>query len=132
MINQKMQDLMVNMDIDVFKVPCELVDLRFTSKKGRQHTVERHYLKDGVISGPMRTQRGVKDVNAALDNGEGCKVVGTFYLHFLANEFHIQFGNPRLMIQIMKLRKGNLLMDLSHKINHLSFGPDHEISRLSS
>ena len=37
--NLYMPDLPIYMDISVFNVPCEIVDLRFTSKKGKDHTV---------------------------------------------------------------------------------------------
>jgi hypothetical protein len=40
--NLHMQDLQVNVDVGVFNVPCEIVDLRFTSKKGKPHTVTRY------------------------------------------------------------------------------------------
>lgn len=126
-----MQDLMVTLDIDIFNVPCELIDLRFTSKKGRTHTVERYFLKKGVSYGIMKVQRGVKDVANALRNDEGCKIKGTFYLHFLSNKFIIGFGNTPLLLQIAAEMQDKFVMDLSHRINHLSFGPDSQIDSLS-
>lgn len=126
-----MQDLMVTMDIDVFNVPCELVDLRFTSKKGRTHTVERYFLKNGISAGVMTTQRGVTEVADAMKQLEGCKIKGTFYLHFLSNQFIVGFGNAGLLSEVSRQLQKDFVMDLSHRINHLSFGPDNEIDRLS-
>lgn len=121
---------MVNLDVDVFKVPCELVDLRFTSKKGRSHTVERYFLTKGV-STKMNTQRGVAEVSNAMLRGEGCKIKGSFYMHFLSNQFHIGFGNLGMLSQVSHQNKNDFVMDLSHRVNHLSFGPDWEADRLS-
>jgi hypothetical protein len=134
-----MNDLMVTLDIDVFNVPCELIDLRFTSKKGRTHSVERYYLKrESEVTGNRRAasrekmvnQRGVAEVSKAMTQREGCKIMGTFYLHFLSNHFYIGFGNHQLLAQVARKNKKDFIMDLSHRINHLSFGPDDQIYSL--
>jgi hypothetical protein len=42
--NLDMKDLLVSMDIDMLHIPCEIVDLRFTSKRGAGHTIQRYIL----------------------------------------------------------------------------------------
>jgi Endoplasmic Reticulum-Golgi Intermediate Compartment (ERGIC) len=37
--NLHLSDLQVKMDITLLNVPCDIVDLRFTSKKGKDHSV---------------------------------------------------------------------------------------------
>ena len=133
--NLHMQDLQVDIDISVFNVPCEIVDLRFTSKKGKQHTVTRWEEDENTLRLPFGKrgtlfQQGAsaEEVATKVNNGLGCRVVGTFYMHFLANHFHVTFGNPQLLTQvnrIMKKTKTDFVMDLSHKVHHVSFGASH-------
>ena len=126
-----MNDLMVTIDVDALKVPCELIDLRFTSKKGRQHTVSRYFLPadaaPGVNPTEMTSPRGIQEVAEAMAKGEGCKIRGVFYMHFLSNHFYIGFGNHQMLAQVARINKNKFIMDLSHKVNHLSFGPDNEV-----
>jgi Endoplasmic Reticulum-Golgi Intermediate Compartment (ERGIC)/Endoplasmic reticulum vesicle transporter len=42
----RMTDVEVNMDIDLIHIPCEMVDLRFTSKQGATHTIDRYHLSN--------------------------------------------------------------------------------------
>ena len=126
-----MKDLQVRADIDILKVPCDLVDVRFTSMKGRQHTITRQTIKPNGRIRNMVSNRKPEDIIKALESGEGCKVSGNFFVHFLSNSFYIGYGNPFLLTQLMMEMK-HFKYDLSHRINHLSFGSDSEHKSLAA
>lgn len=118
----KMQDLQVNIDIDLLRVPCDIADIRFISRKGREHTIERlRIMKDGGLKPLDQEQRTLEDVQDAMKNGEGCKIRGTFYKHFVVNAFYITFGNPQILA-LMMMQNPGFRFDLSHKINSLYLG----------
>jgi hypothetical protein len=59
----------------------------------------------------------------------GCRVKGTFYMHFLSNHFHIGFGNHQMLRKVanhIKKNKGRLVMDLSHIVHEMTFGSKHQ------
>ena len=125
--NLRMNDLQVYIDVDILKVPCEFVDLKFTAKKGRQHSVRRiHLFKDrreGHLT-EMTELREAKDLIGPLKSGsDGCKVEGIFYMHFLSNLFNIEYGNHHLLAKTIKQAGGNIVLDLSHRVVSLKFGP---------
>lgn len=130
--NLHMQDLQVNLDIGVYNVPCEIVDLKFTSKKGKPHTVHRfdetkEQLRAAFSNAGTEYVAGAtpEEVAKKIENGVGCRIRGTFYMHFLANHFTVGYGNHMLLskvARIMKIEKHDFVMDLSHKITEVTFG----------
>lgn len=115
-----MQDLKVYIDIDLEKLPCELVDMRFVARKGREHSITREHLtKDGIK--PMTEDRSVREVLEALDRKEGCKLKGTFFKHFVLNTFIITPGNPAILPFVL-MERSTRVLDLSHKINDFMLG----------
>lgn len=83
------------------------------------------FSKSGTLFVPSQK---VSDVADKLEKKIGCRVTGTFYMHFLANHFHVTYGNPPLLAQVsraLKKRRQDFLLDLSHKIHHVSFGASH-------
>lgn len=111
---------MVYIDIDLINVPCEILDLRFVSRKGREHSIIRHHI---TPTGPvlMDEDRDIRHVLSALDNKQGCKIQGTFYKHFVMNSFYITLGNPPVLSRVIMERPG-YMFDLSHKINDFMLG----------
>ena len=80
--NLHMNDLLVTLDIDLIHVPCEIVDLRFTAKKGKTHSIRRYYLKNHDQDKSQHEHvlfnqnRPFKDVLEAMKAGEGCNIRG--------------------------------------------------------
>lgn len=133
--NLHMSDLLVTLDFDMVHIPCEVVDLRFTSKRGARHTLKRYHLKNAedpskhveyIFSGP----RLLKDVSKAWKNGEGCKIKGQFHLHFLSNNFYVGVGNNILLAKLLQMTKKTQI-SLEHRIHQLSFGPNSSNAALS-
>ena len=118
--HHQMEDLEVQIDIDMLRLPCELIDLRFIARRNREHVIQRLYItKDGQVE--MTRERSIEEIDKALDEGEGCKIKGNFFKHFIVNNFHIAIGNEQVALHLMRL-KGIQAYDLSHKINSLTFG----------
>ena len=115
-----MQDLQVTIDIDLLRMPCDLLDLRFVAHRNREHTIERWHL---TAAGPvlMSRMRDFDEVSAALDAREGCKIRGTFFKHFVVNSFVVTVGNEPLALEIMALKR-IAAYDLSHKVNSFLLG----------
>lgn len=131
----QMKDLLVTMDIDMTHIPCEIVDLRFTSKRGAGHTLQRFHLKNAKkgkehhVETLFTGNRPFDEVVKAVKADEGCKIRGAFHLHFLSNNFYVGYGNPMLMQRlILKARKYQ--MSLEHKIWALTFGPGKSTDRV--
>ena len=60
-----------------------------------------------------------------MDRKFGCRIRGTFYMHFLSNHFHVGYGNMILLQQVAALfqkEKKVMIMDLSHKVHQITFG----------
>jgi len=132
--NLHINDIELNIDIDITSIPCDITDLRFTAKRGRQHTLKRLRIvrtpnkKDTLI--PFEIPRDAKLVAESLKNGEGCKIVGSFYIHLLSNNFYLGFGNARLMAMARNQLGDNWVPNLNHQIHKLTFGPDTRVGSL--
>lgn len=123
----KMQDLAVTLDIELFRVPCEVVDIRFVSRRGRDHSILRYFsTKQGLVE--MRGERTIEEIEQSLSNGEGCRLQGKFYKHFVTNNFFIVLGNPQLLAMLL-MRNSNFQFDLSHKVYSLILGDASESQR---
>lgn len=123
----KMQDLAVTVDIELFRVPCEVVDIRFVSKRGREHSIVRYFsTRQGLVE--MRGERSIEEIEQSLNNEEGCRLQGKFYKHFVTNNFFIVLGNPHLLATLL-MRNSNFQFDLSHKIYSLVLGDSSESQR---
>jgi hypothetical protein len=134
--NLEMKDLLVTMDINLIHVPCEIVDLRFTSKRGSTHTLSRYHLqnakrnKEHHIETLFQGNRPFDQIVAASKKDEGCKIKGQFHLHFLSNNFYVGYGNSILVSRIAQKNK-NFKLSLEHVIHELSFGPNNSNEALS-
>lgn len=127
--NLHMTDLRIYVDIDLLEVPCDILDLRFTSKRGRSHSLERYRIKKDtqgkeiVEKNPMGEVGNPKSVAEALKEKQGCKVEGEFFMHFLSNNFYLGYGNPVLLNAAnSELKTENFIPNLNHRINSLMFG----------
>ena len=91
------------------------------TKTGRQ--VNLTNFDDSVFKG----QRSKEEVIKALEEKEGCRVMGTVDLHIMNTMIQIRLSNPFLTEQIRHHydtmnRSSEFVQDLSHTINSLVFG----------
>lgn len=117
-----MEDLQVTMDVDLIHVVCDLIDLRFVSRKGKDHSIKRIRMANGGAEiGELVSGRSIDEIELSLRHREYCKVRGTFYKHFIMNTFFVTFSNPQIIAMLL-MRDSNFQFDLSHKINSLYLG----------
>lgn len=117
----KMQDIQVTLSLDLIKVPCEVADVRFVSRKGREHTIKRYHLPKSGVPAEMTGERPIEEIEKGIRSGEGCRISGTFFKHFVMNNFYIGFGNPQLL-SVLLMRNPEFSFDLSHIIHTLLLG----------
>ncbi|EGR33515.1 hypothetical protein IMG5_050820, partial [Ichthyophthirius multifiliis] len=142
------QKIRVNLDIDFPKFPCDILSLDFQDIMG-SHSVnvegdlhktritktgeyfDRHEQQQNKQhSGHAHDQSNQVDlqrIQQAIQNKEGCKLSGFMYVNRVPGNFHISchaFG--QILGYVFRITGINTI-DLSHKINHLSFGDEDEI-----
>ncbi|CAN6454683.1 unnamed protein product [Victoria cruziana] len=66
----------------------------------------------------------VKDVKRALENGEGCRVYGVLDVQRVAGNFHISVHGLSLFVA-QQIFEGSSHVNISHMIHDLSFGPKY-------
>lgn len=69
----------------------------------------------------MTRERNYEEIVKALKDGEGCKIKGQFYKHFVSNNFYITVGNEQVAIRI-QMTEGIKAYDMSHRINSFMLG----------
>lgn len=77
------------------------------------------------------TDNQVASAIAALKNEEGCNLVGSFDVNRVPGNFHISshaFGN---IITRVFQESDYKTIDVSHTINHLSFGHEEDMSYIT-
>lgn len=115
-----MKDLLIYLDVDLFHLPCEILDMRFVSQPDRQHDLHKSIIDKNGNDRVYEGQRDMDEIMEGIRNGEGCKISGTFYKHFVFNEFVILVGNPFVLAELLSNNEFNF--DLSHRINNLFMG----------
>lgn len=111
------------MDIDLLKVPCDIIGMQFVSSYGKSHQVEKLAIdKNGDVQTYVPST-SMDEMTAKFKAKEGCKLRGTIYPHFIQSTIKIvpSFPSPEVYILFSSDRK-HFKLDLSHRINHLSFG----------
>lgn len=111
------------MDIDLHRVPCDLIDMRFVTAYGRNQDIGKKKLRsDGSIETFIPSET-VDEVMNSIKAKDGCKLVGTFFPHFIQPSVKIVFSLPRPdLFIILATELPEFTVNLSHTINHLSFG----------
>lgn len=142
MANSQIEDFPTHIDIDLHRMPCDLIDASFMFRKGAPLDLSKHKLYQKIVQNTstqknetktysdaekFTQQRSKDEVLKALEENEGCKVVGSVDLHIMSTSLQIRFANPYLTEQlrhhfIMNNRSSEFVQDLSHTINSLTFG----------
>lgn len=152
--------LTINLDIVLYRLPCSIVSVDAQDIMG-SHSLNVHGLitktrldKQGVSLGSylLEAKTGNKKTEVANSNGhnhndvhmpnyeevkkailneEGCKLEGTIQVLRVPGNFHISthaYGN--IVTKLMS--EGIFSTDLSHKINHISFGDETDLKNIKS
>jgi hypothetical protein len=155
--NSNSDKLTINIDIVLYKLPCSIVSIDAQDIMG-SHSLNVHGLitktkldKNGNSLGSfLEAKTGDKkpaqsgghnhnnvqmpnydEVKKAILAEEGCKLEGTIQVLRVPGNFHISthaYGN----IIAKLISEGISTSDLSHKINHISFGDETDIKNIKS
>mmetsp|Transcript_8223 Transcript_8223/g.23545 ORF Transcript_8223/g.23545 Transcript_8223/m.23545 type:complete len:347 (-) Transcript_8223:152-1192(-) len=145
------EKLQINLDITMPMMPCELLSFdaqdvmgshevdahgnlykeRLTSKGdviGREEIQTSHY---GASSGLTRHQvfnydnQDVDRIRKMIHSGEGCRVVGFVKVNKVPGNVHLSTYSHSYLFGSLYQETRN--MNISHTINHISFGVDDDI-----
>ena len=123
-------------------MPCEILSLDISDFTG-EHTLniidqlkKKKLNKEGKLIGDFIYDKNekinVEKIEEMFIKGEGCNLIGKFNIRRTPGNFHLSthaFGDT---IKQMLFRGNILKYNLSHTINHLSFGNDNNISIIKS
>lgn len=152
-VNRGGDKLTINVDVELVNLPCSILSIDLQDVMG-SHSVNlegnmmKYKLdKDGKPIG-QEPYKSAKDSNndhghdhfvqpeyekvkQELLSHQGCRIKGYFLVNKVPGNFHISSHAFGPTIQRLA-SEGYLLMDVSHRINHLSFGNDDEIGKVKS
>lgn len=135
-INRGGEKLNINVDITFPRYPCGLLSLDAQDVMG-SHIVnvggtllKRRLNSSGTLISVEKVEHGhqtdIASIKKQFDDGEGCQILGNVLVNKVPGNFHIsshaQHGAIHEIIQGDPSK-----LDLSHQINHLSFGDTQDI-----
>ncbi len=150
--NQGHEKLIINFDVTLHSFPCSIVSIDVMDIMG-SHSVNVHGTitknklnKEGKVIGQEVYKKAKLDkdevtnrlgndeempqlslIQQEMNDNEGCQIYGYFYVNKVPGNFHISahaYGN--LVQQLVAL--GYTKFNISHTINHLSFGDKVDLS----
>ena len=121
----------VNMELLFNSVPCNLlsldtVDIMNNHKGDISDTLQKkkYYHSNRKIGEKFLTNRDVANLAKAVNNNEGCALVGKIKVNQVPGEYHISFHNYRGLWRDFNQKHRDLVskIKLSHSFKSLSFG----------
>lgn len=158
-LNRSSDHLIINLDITLHRLPCQIISLDLQDIMGT-HSLniggklfKNRLDKNGLVLGVMEHFKNkpsvparvhghdnhsndsdmsdYEEIKKAVQNGEGCKLVGTIQVLRVPGNFHISshaYGNI-----IARLAAENIYdFDISHTVNHLSFGDESHVKYIKN
>ena len=133
-------NLKINIDVVMNRLPCHIVSIDSQDVTG-QHTM--HMI--GMLNKYRLSKTGARisefkagessstyeEVKKAVQNEEGCHIVGNISVLKVPGNFHISSHSFGSMISKL-VAEGVFKFDISHKINHISFGDESDISYIQN
>jgi hypothetical protein len=119
-----MKELEINLDLDMLRVPCQLLDINFLSSQGSSQSLKKTRItKSGEYLPFDYGNTDIEDITKAVKAGEGCKLSGTLFNHFLRPQITIGYGGvpPPILMYLMD-NIPEFSLNLSHKFNSFSIG----------
>lgn len=116
-----MKHIQMNWDIDILRVPCEMIELMVHVPQTKRVLLTKSRMYPNGTKEKMPGFRDPTSTAIAFINGEGCNLQGTILQSSDTNQFTIYFGYPEAITELVRMT-ALPVFNLSHKINHLSFG----------
>ena len=143
--------LKVNIDIDFYKFPCELLAIdtvnnlgahlqtidgkltkTYLDKNGKTLSTQPYSLQSLGTYGHNHehyAQPDYEKLKKEINNEEGCKIQGFFYVDAVPGSFYI--SSELFGATVERLKKDNLIKyNMNHKINELSFGENKDYRKI--
>ena len=140
--------LKINMDITMKRLPCMIASVDSKDMMGSHslnvqgRIIKKRLDKNGKVIGELIEVKGnnshdedrvvdYEEVRKAVQNEEGCQIVGNLEVLRVPGNFHISshaFGSIIARLAAEGLYK----FDISHTINHISFGDESDIKKIRS
>lgn len=99
----------MHLELDVHNFPCDFIDASFMIRKGKRHNFARHRLiksSNGTVTvdpAVFSFPRNPSEIIKALDaGGEGCKFVGSVFLHLVQTRMIIFLSNKLTYLEVNK------------------------------
>jgi len=144
-LNRGDDKLNVNIDIEMWRLPCSILSIDIQDVMG-SHSVNIHgsltkynLSSKGLVIGEEKYKTvdlkgkdedtempDYEQVKKQIINGEGCQIKGDFLVNKVPGNFHISSHAYGPIIQML-IAEGYFSFDVSHRINHLSFGEDKKV-----
>ncbi|CAE7604901.1 ergic3 [Symbiodinium necroappetens] len=150
------EKLQINLDITMSSMPCELLSFdaqdvmgshevdahgnlfkdRLTSKGdliGTQEIKSSHFGASSTLSRHYSLGYGNQDVDAlrkSINSGEGCRIRGFVKVNKVPGNLHLSTYSHSFLFGSLYQETKNL--NISHKVNHISFGVDTDITYVKS
>ena len=125
------EQISVNMELLFNSVPCNLlsldtVDIMNNHKGDISDTLtkKKYYHSNGRFGEKYVTNRDVENLAKAVNNNEGCALIGKITVNQVPGEYHISFHNYRGLWRDFNQKHKDLVqrIRLSHSFKSLSFG----------
>jgi len=92
------------------------------------HPTKPAHATDHHVEGEEE-QPDYEEVKKAINDKEGCRLYGTFFVNKVPGNFHISTHAFGPIIQRL-YSEGLMHWDVTHKINHISFGDDSQLKEI--
>jgi len=132
----------INIDIDLPKVPCHIISVDVEDVIG-SHIVDfegdlkkRIMDKNGrileILDAKERTHNSkevLEKTKEGIEKNMGCNLKGSIIVNKINGNFHI--SSHAYTEAVMTLYSNQKMLDFTHKINHLSFGAEDHIAKIT-
>lgn len=141
--NKGGEKLIVNIDVTLPNLPCDIASLDAQDVMGSHHLnmggklSKRRLSQEGTVMQEIHHGDGdqnldVNRANQAFKDKEGCQFIGTIEVNKVPGNFHISTHAFMDMIDNILRTNGLNTIDLSHVINHISFGDDKDLKQIKN
>ena len=131
-INRGGDKLIINFDIELPRFPCsgltvDLMDVMGTHVANIQGTIQKERLgPQGELLPADDSSITAQLFKDQLNSKEGCRMFGNLFVNKVPGNFHISTHSYHSIITTA-IGGDTKRIDLSHKINHLSFGETEQL-----
>ncbi|CAK74245.1 unnamed protein product (macronuclear) [Paramecium tetraurelia] len=141
-INRGGEQIRVNLDIEFHKFPCDILSLDVQDYYGvsrcecrGEQRMERQFLKKFIQIMKEHEHHNQPSIDfarieQAFKEKEGCQIAGYIIVNKVPGNFHVSahaFGG--ILHQVFQ-RSQIQTLDLSHTINHISFGEEDDLMKI--